>query len=152
MLRQTKGKKRFLIHNSQLKRIPDEATKIYLLHELHLPIDIFETNYSSSSLSSSLSPISSRYNNNNNNMIISDITEEDHEYYSFGKVMLSRIDGHLYKSHLYTNPQLWYMQDGKRHAVANKSILDMYNLTHNKHIYIADEYDLELIPVGSPIK
>ena len=134
MLRQTKGKKMFIIHNSQLKRIPDDATKVSLLHELHLPIDIFE---SSSSYSI--------YN-------ISDITEEDHEYYSFGKVMLSRMDGHVYKSHLYTNPQLWYLQDGKRHAISNKYILDAHNLTHSKHIYIADEYDLELIPVGAPIK
>jgi len=82
---------------------------------------------------------------------ISDITALDHQYYRFGKVMLSHIDGSIYKSHMYNNPQLWYILNGSRHSISNTIVLDHLNLTSQK-IHIVDDYDLDLIPIGNPLK
>ena len=82
---------------------------------------------------------------------ISDITLSDHQYYRFGKVMLSQVDGSIYKSHMYNNPQLWYMLNGSRHALSNTAYLDHLNLTYHK-IHIVDDNDLDFIPIGNPLK
>lgn len=83
---------------------------------------------------------------------ISDITVLDHQYYRFGRVMLSHVDGFIYKSHMYNNPQLWYMLNGSRHALSNTAVLDHLNLTYHHKIHIVDDYDLDFIPIGNPLK
>ena len=72
-------------------------------------------------------------------------------YYRFGKVMLSQVDGSIYKSHMYNSPQLWYMLNGSRHAISSAAVLDHMNLTYHK-TYVVDDYDLDLIPIGFPLK